>query len=329
MIMKQKRTIIPIASGKGGVGKSLVTANLAIALAQMGHDTLSVDLDLGGSNLYTCLGLPNSYPGIGDFLRSPKKLKLNDLIVPTGIPNLRFLPGDGKTPFMANISFDQRMRLMKELKSISAEYILLDLGAGTYFNTLNFFGLSYQGLIVTSFETMSIMNFVMFLRNFIFRIICGIVRHDRQVLKKVIEEFRQPINEKPVTVQSLLNLITKMNASLGDRVKKICAAFKPRIIFNMSDLPEELNIIPKLTETLKNGLSMEAEYFGNIFFDETVRIASKKREVLLLTYPDCIASKCLRHIAAQLADPKQAPVENSFIRLLKTTKMQYDQWKRH
>jgi Mrp family chromosome partitioning ATPase len=63
-------TIIPIASGKGGVGKSFVSSNLAIALAQKGHRVIAVDLDFGGANLHSFLGLANRYPGIGDFLQA-------------------------------------------------------------------------------------------------------------------------------------------------------------------------------------------------------------------------------------------------------------------
>ena len=63
-------TIIPIASGKGGVGKSFVSSNLAMALAQLGHRVIAVDLDFGGANLHSFLGLPNRYPGIGDFLQA-------------------------------------------------------------------------------------------------------------------------------------------------------------------------------------------------------------------------------------------------------------------
>lgn len=50
--------IFPIASGKGGVGKSLIATNLAIALAQAGKEVVLVDLDLGGSNLHLMLGIP-------------------------------------------------------------------------------------------------------------------------------------------------------------------------------------------------------------------------------------------------------------------------------
>ena len=103
--MESSATIIPIAAGKGGVGKSFLTASLGIALAQQGHRTIAVDMDLGGSNLHSFLGLPNRYPGIGDYLQA-KSGSLESLQVATGIDNLTFLPGDGKTPFMANIQYN-------------------------------------------------------------------------------------------------------------------------------------------------------------------------------------------------------------------------------
>ncbi len=56
-------TIIPIASGKGGVGKTIFTANLGIALANKGKTVIAIDLDLGSSNLHTCLGIKNRHPG--------------------------------------------------------------------------------------------------------------------------------------------------------------------------------------------------------------------------------------------------------------------------
>jgi len=54
--MAEQTTIIPVAGGKGGVGKSFVTANLAVALAQAGKSVIAVDADLGNSNLHTLLG---------------------------------------------------------------------------------------------------------------------------------------------------------------------------------------------------------------------------------------------------------------------------------
>ena len=57
--------IIPVASGKGGVGKSLLSANLAIALGQAGKKVVLADLDLGASNLHLVIGQNSPKKGIG------------------------------------------------------------------------------------------------------------------------------------------------------------------------------------------------------------------------------------------------------------------------
>jgi flagellar biosynthesis protein FlhG len=87
-LMSQPAIIIPVAGGKGGVGKTHITANLALALADQGYATIAVDLDLGNSNLHSLLGLPNQYPGIGDFLRIGQD-PLEHFLVQTDHPNLR------------------------------------------------------------------------------------------------------------------------------------------------------------------------------------------------------------------------------------------------
>ncbi|MCK5736715.1 MAG: P-loop NTPase, partial [Spirochaetaceae bacterium] len=67
-----ERKIIPIAGGKGGVGKSVIAVNLALSMSMFGKKTVLVDLDLGGSNLHTMLGLRNSNPGMGNFVSGRK-----------------------------------------------------------------------------------------------------------------------------------------------------------------------------------------------------------------------------------------------------------------
>jgi len=76
----------------------------------MGYSTIAADLDLGGSNLYSFPGLPNKFPGIGDFLRA-RNAELHELLVSTDTSNLQFLPGDGLSPFMANIQYAQKLRI--------------------------------------------------------------------------------------------------------------------------------------------------------------------------------------------------------------------------
>jgi len=323
--MKNKATFIPIASGKGGVGKSMFAANLAIALATRGDESVAVDLDLGGSNLYTFLGISNRYPGIGDYFKS-SEIRFNDLFVQTSIPNLRFIPGDGRTPFMANISREQRGTLLKQIRNISAKYVILDIGAGSAFNSLQFFGLSYRGIIVTTFEIPSIMNFIMFLRNFIFRVIAVIVHGNKKVFSMVNKAFNIPIDAAPLTVNALISKIKEMDQSLAAKVETACSRYRPRIVFNMSDSPENLKVLTKIRDTLKKGLSIDAEFLGCIFFDKQVRAASIKGDVFLYNYPESIAAKSINHIAKNVSENWGSPIEKSHIYLMEEATKNFEAW---
>lgn len=324
--MAKETTIIPIASGKGGVGKSFLTANLSIAIAKLGFSTVVVDLDLGGSNLYTYLGIPNKHPGIGDYLKG-KKARFNDLLVRTKILNLKYIPGDGRTPFMANTPYAQRMTLLRDLKQIPARYVFLDLGSGSTFNTLNFFGLAHKGIIVTTLEIPSIMNFFAFLKNFMFYIILKAVSHDKEVLKILITAFRQPINSEPSSVKSLLHKISDIDRNLAIKAHNLCRNYRPRIIVNMGDRFDELKKLRRIDDILKRRLSIEADYFGFIYYDDVVRRSVQNRETLFTRYPQSVASKSIKHVAGRITKIWDRPVENSMVRLFEDTKRKQALWK--
>ncbi|HIJ80051.1 MAG: P-loop NTPase [Desulfobulbaceae bacterium] len=314
MALTQKPTIIPVASGKGGVGKSVFAASLAIALARQGQATIALDLDLGGSNLHTYLGLPNTNPGIGDFL----KRRLNNfqqLIVPTTIPNLQFLPGDGKTPFMANIPTKQRYLLLDEIMALPARYVIVDLGAGTSINTMNFFGLANNGIMVTTLDTPAMMNALVFLRNFMFANIVSQTKENPAIQKMVLDIYRHPTDRQNLTAQMVYDKIREQQPTLARTIETRCNRFKPRFVFNMGDHPDELKVAGRIEATIRKSLSLNAETLGFIYFDDAVRKAVRKNEIFLPNNPTSSYARCLQNIVSRLTAPSgtsPAPI-NSLI----------------
>ncbi len=323
--MLRNTTIIPIASGKGGVGKTLLTANLAIALAKAGHSTVAVDLDLGGSNLHTYLGIANKYAGIGDFLKS-KKTSFNKLLLPTNTPNLSFVPGDGKTPFMANISTDQRQELIRNIREIKARYILLDLGAGSTFNTLNFFGLAHRTIVTTTFETAAIMNFLMFLRNFIFRLLISAFRRNKQLHSMLVQSFRKSIQDNPTTVATLLKQAERIDPVLARNTKRKLQQYHPRIVFNMGETPDDLKICASLKKSIQAHLSMEPEFFGYIFWDDAVRKAAKTNCALINKFPESSSAHGFHGLAEKIVNQWESSRPHNTSQLLEETKSHYKRW---
>jgi len=270
--------------------------------------------------------LANKYSGIGDFLKA-KSIKFKDLLVQTKIPNLAFIAGEGRTPFLANIPFEQRLDIIHNIQQLPAEYIILDLGAGTTFNTLNFFGISHQGILVTTFETPAVMNFFMFLKNFVYRVISSIVRHDRVIFKMVVNEFRSTMESDPLTVKKLLEMVNEKNPELAARAQKALSFYHPRIIFNMGDHPDELLMTNKIDTTLLQTLSLQVDYFGYIFYDSQVRQAVRKKDPLLMTIPKSPFTIGVSDIARRIVNIWEKDINKSGERLFEATQKRYKQLK--
>ena len=130
-----------VAGGKGGTGKSILSANMGIALAKMGNKVILVDADLGAPNLHTCLNIRKPEFTLNDYL-TKKVPNLESVLLDTPNENLKLISGGTELLGLANIHYQKKMKLIRNLEKLDAEFIIVDLGAGTAYNTLDFFNLS-------------------------------------------------------------------------------------------------------------------------------------------------------------------------------------------
>jgi len=319
-------SIIPIASGKGGVGKSFLAANLAIALAKQGKQVIVADLDFGGSNLHTCLGLNNIYPGIGDFLRA-RNAKLKDLLVTTDEQNLKFLAGDVRSPFLANMHHSQKMRLIYNLKQLDCEYLILDLGSGSAYNTLDYFGMEQFGMIVTTTEHTSIMNMLTFFKHFAFRVIERSLPKNTFLEQNLRKSYNLSVNEEILTVRGLLDEISVIDPAVAQQAEQKWLSYRPRIVFNKCKDPNELNLLFVLENKLKHNLMLQADFFGCLPDDPSVSISFQQREALNKLIPSAEIAEDIYLLADRIIRLWKQPLRNSSSLLLNNTKNIFE--KRH
>lgn len=321
--MTKQATIIPIAGGKGGIGKSIVAANLAISLARMGRDVVAVDLDLGGSNLHSYLGLPNTLASIGDFLKS-RSGDLNEFVHPTWQPGLRFLPGDGRTPFLANVGHAQKSKLIRKLRAVEADYILLDLGAGSSYNILDFFAMSSRGMLVTNSEQPALMGMLVFLKNFLFRLIARELRNSKTVCDYLEELYSQPVTAEKITVAQLHENIQRIDPDSGEQLAKLISRCTPRIVLNEGYTPDDLvNRLSPACKAITKMLSIEVEHFGFVFADDAVGDAVDAGSPLLDFDPECLATRGINILAERVNSIWDRPIRDSEEKLLTHTRQMY------
>ena len=162
------KEIWAIGGGKGGVGKSFVAGNLGILLAQRGFRVILADLDLGGANLHTWLGVNTPEQGVSEFVDRQVE-QIHELLIPTSIPQLRLISGARDGVEIANLKHTQKKRFLMALNRLDTDFIIMDLGAGTAYNTIDFFLLAEKQLMVVIPEPTSIENAYRFLKNSFYR----------------------------------------------------------------------------------------------------------------------------------------------------------------
>jgi flagellar biosynthesis protein FlhG len=152
MEIAEKKTVrtIAVASGKGGVGKTNITANLAIGFSKLNKKVLVLDADLGLSNIDVILNLATKY-NIQHLFSGEKSLK--DLIV-KGPQGINILPASSGIQELTDLDEFQRLRLIEEFDSYDedVDYLLIDTSSGISSNVAFFCMAAQEIIIVTSSE---------------------------------------------------------------------------------------------------------------------------------------------------------------------------------
>ena len=146
--------VITVTSGKGGVGKTNFTVNLALALSRMGQKVLVIDADLGLANVDVVLGrsAPHTILSLLD-----ERHRLAD-IVADGPNGIKFMSGGSGVYQLANLDNNQLQKIINQIATVDtwANIILIDTGAGLSRNVLNFVMAADEVVVITTPEPTAI-----------------------------------------------------------------------------------------------------------------------------------------------------------------------------
>lgn len=148
--LKHKMRVISVTSGKGGVGKTNFTVNLALALADYGLRVMIMDGDLGLANVDIAFGITPRYT-MQHLLAGEKSI---EEIIITGPKGIGILPGGSGVQELANLDRTQLMHVLSNLGRLEkfADILIIDTGAGLGHIVLNFLRASDDVILVTTPE---------------------------------------------------------------------------------------------------------------------------------------------------------------------------------
>lgn len=290
--------LMVVGGGKGGVGKSCFSVNLAVEIARRGWRTVLVDADLSCSNVEAMLGV-RAEARLDHYFDPVAPRALSGIVCGTPFENLRLIPGTSGLSDAAHPRFPQKVALMKELKALDADLVILDLDAGAHYNTLDFFllGEAHSFLVITP-ERTSIDNAFKFLRAALFR---RIERFYDSPEAAVLLKRHETIHDFLEALERAQCLPAATREQIFAEVVHLARSLRPKVVVNKAASPYEariaFNIFSKYARQL---LRIEPEHFGHLEFDNCMSDAINAGTPLVAARPRHAISRCIADMTNRL-----------------------------
>ena len=262
--------IISVGGGKGGVGKSTISSNLGAALVRSGYSVGYIDADLGGANLHTCLGMRRPAYTLQNFLTGECK-SLSDVAVKTPVPRSWLISGAGEFLELANPNFAQKQKILNGIKTLEADYILVDLGAGSHTIVSDFFAAFPHSITVTDCLPTSVENAYGFLKSGIFR---GLMRlfPGRNDIQKLIKAYTNPKSGKAApTLDNMFAQLKVKCPAEADTMREWLDSRKLFLVLNMVRGQDEIMVGEGFTGIVRKYLSVSLRYIGYLLYTPEIR----------------------------------------------------------
>lgn len=269
--------IITVGGGKGGVGKSIVALNLAAVLAQEGHRVVIADMDLGAANQHLLLGLPSPAMGLQAMLdKSVGEAK--NCLTETQVPNLRLLAGTSGVLGAANITHAQKVLLLRKLRALEADIIVVDVGAGVGYNALDFFDLGARKLIVTTPQVTALHDAYAFLKSAVLRLL----RHS--VEEAIDAALLEPATLSTSTekVVQILARLRETRPVLADKVFAELERFGACMVGNQVFKDAHAGVFGAVARTMRDYLGLNVPVLGWLRSSAQIHESVNNRRPLVL-----------------------------------------------
>ncbi|MEI3300514.1 MAG: MinD/ParA family protein [Eubacterium sp.] len=277
-VQKPVAKVITVTSGKGGVGKSSISVNLAIQLSRMGKRVVIFDADFGLANIEIMLGLHPRY-NLADMMYRGKTL--NDIIT-YGPENVGFISGGSGIQELANLSREQIITLIQKLNELDefADVVIVDTGAGMSDTVLEFVAASEEVLLVATPEPTSITDAYALLKTLNKK---ATYRKEKTVVKMIANQVhgnrdaKELFEKLGMVVAKFLDIEVEYLGSVPYDHNMQKAIMKQTPISILDSSCNTARAVNQIANTLEHNMEKESEHVGIVkLFSSVIRMRFMK-----------------------------------------------------
>ncbi len=300
--MEKEGKIWAIGGGKGGTGKTFITSAMGTYLARKGKSVVLIDIDIGGANLHSFLGISRPKKSLTDFFETGASL--NKLTVKTGIDNMSLITGDIHSLASDSIKFTQKLKLFRHIMKLNKHYVIIDLGGGSHNNTIDTFLMADKRIVILEPEITSVENMYHFIKNALFRKLRMSLRE--YGFKEIVEQMwerREEYNIK--SLRELMDCIRDSFSYVGDIIDKELSDFKIYLILNKIRSSDDILIGSSMKSIIMKYLGVDTKFVGFIEYDDSVWRSIRERRPFMLNYSSSRIAKEIEVFTENLLQGKE------------------------
>ncbi|NQT79002.1 MAG: AAA family ATPase [Candidatus Aminicenantes bacterium] len=270
-----------IGGGKGGTGKTFIASSIGTYLAKNRRRVVLIDVDIGGANLHSFLGINRPKKSLTNFFDMGTPLK--NLAVKTGIGNLSLISGDIHSLSSDSIKFTQKLKLFRHIMKLNRQYVIIDLGGGSHNNTIDTFLIADKMIAVVEPEIIAVENMYHFIKNALFRKLR--VSLKEYGFKEIIDHMWE--RREKYRIRNLKELIDCLKDSfsyIGDILDNEISEFTIYLILNKIRSSQDIFIGSSLKSIFLKYLGINAKFVGYIEYDDSIWRSVRERRPFMLNY---------------------------------------------
>lgn len=286
--------VVAVGGGKGGVGKSLLAANLGIFLATLGKKVTVIDTALGTPNLHLFCGVPRPSRTLAEAVAGTAPLA--DLAVSTPVAGMRLVAGAADPAWIADADVVVVQDLLQQARTLPCDWVVLDLGPGMNAGVLELFLGADVGIVTAVADPTSVELMHRFVRAvFIHRL--------RQLgLGELADRAASPRSRDGGIVGPLdlyLGAVETGDAYV-EHLRAAIIGFSPQLVINAARSKHDMELGRAIASAARRRLGVPMSYLGHLEYDEAVWASTRRRRPLLVEHPEARITKCIEKVTRGL-----------------------------
>jgi|GEM_PF-214098 len=303
--------LIAIGSGRGGAGKSLLAANMAVYLAQMGKRVVAVDGDPAGGTLHHMLGAGRPTRGLASFLRG-HATSLEELAVDTPVAGVRLIGGELQ-PFGAPKPKMGAKPLLTALRGLAADIVVIDTGPADVPLSIDLWLGADTPIVVTLSDPPSIEATYRFVRTGFLRKVRGERGVDKlqaqlgRVLPAPLDLYRAAADagrtepaEAGTADGGPARAPAARSSAMATALAQAMATYRPRFVVSQTRSLGDTRLGSQMAMAAHRRLGHRLEYLGHMEADETVTAASRRHRPVMAEFPEAKICKNIERVVRRI-----------------------------